>query len=140
MTRLYIVGGVVLAFGTLLWWHMQVAEENARLEYSLSQAGEAIALMERDRKDRESANQQLRQKQEELAHENARLEHDLDNLPRTQAQRDCDAAATPDGYPQRMLEYARSQGPVLDPGPDVGAADRDIPGDRGHGNLRSGEE
>jgi len=98
MSKLYMIGGGILVLVVSTWFHVQQAKENARLEFSLEQAGETIAMMNADAKQKEQINLDLRQTREELENEKARLVADLEQLPRTETQRDCDTVAVPDGY------------------------------------------
>jgi len=109
-----MIGGGILVLVVSIWFHVQQAKENARLEFSLEQAGETIAMMNADAKQKEQINLTLRQTREELENEKARLVADLERLPRTEAQRDCDLVPLPAGFADKLLN-ATAQDTVPNP-------------------------
>ncbi len=125
MTRIYIAIVVLLSMGAGIWYHIQVARENAVLKISISSAEQRIKTLEEDQKIKEGINRIAIQKQKEAEREKDKLQRTLAKLPRTQAQRDCDSMPTPAGYAQRMLDYARLQGPISPAGSELDNADGD---------------
>lgn len=110
MMNKLIIAGIILSIAGLAYWnHMRMADQIgqqkgqiARLEGALQSAGETIAMMGQDAKQKGRINIELRNTLETINHENDQLRHDLASLATTEAQSRCDGTPLPDGYVGRL--------------------------------------
>lgn len=107
MTKVYLIGGFAAALILGIWYHIQLAQENARLEQEIAIANESARVAKQDAESKANRNTELRQRIEDIRYETEQLREDLAALPRTQIQRDCDAAPLPTGYVERLLQADR---------------------------------
>jgi len=129
MIRIYAIAAVLISAGIAVWYHVQVARENAVLKISINSAEERIKNLEKDQKIKEEITAQAIQQKKEAQNETEKLKRDMAKLPRTQAQRDCDAVPTPDGYARRVLDYASLQGPINPTPSSMVGTDKNPPSD-----------
>lgn len=115
LNKIVLILAMTGLLGVGIWYHLRVAEERAIYKFSTEQYAKVLAETEADRQKKEQISIQRQKDIQELTYEKEKLANRLGNLKRTQAQRDCDAIATPADTVEWLSEHPGASRPEAVP-------------------------